>query len=104
MLINRNITVGSHRTSVRLEPVFWESLAEIAEREGTTIDGLCTDIDQGAGPLSRTAAIRVFVTGYYARLHASAALQAPHTAVAAWSGADSKDIPAVQPAARLAVG
>lgn len=103
MLINRNITVGGHRTSVRLEPSFWEGLAYIAEREGITVDGLCTDIDRGAGGLSRTAAIRVFVTGYYARMRAGAALQAPHTAVAAWSTRPEDDAVDLQPASRFAV-
>lgn len=68
MLINRNITVGRHRTSIRLEPEFWERLATIAQRENVTIDELCTDIDRGAGGLSRTAAIRVFITDYCARV------------------------------------
>lgn len=64
MLINRNITVGRHRTSIRLEPEFWERLGSIAQRESLSIDQLCTEIDRGAGGLSRTAAIRVFITDY----------------------------------------
>lgn len=73
MLINRNITVDGHRTSIRLEPEFWGGLAEIAEREHQTIDQLCSDIDRGAGDLSRTAAIRIFITSYMARLKAQEA-------------------------------
>lgn len=67
MLINRNITVGGHRTSIRLEPEFWAGLADIAQRENATIDELCTEVDRGAGNLSRTAAIRVFITAYMVR-------------------------------------
>ena len=52
MLINRNITVNGHRTSVRLEPEFWAGLTDIAQREHLTIDQLCTEIDRGAGGLS----------------------------------------------------
>ncbi len=68
MLICRNITVGGHRTSIRLEPEFWGALAAIALREGQTIDQVCTEVDHGAGKLSRTAAIRVFITSYMVRL------------------------------------
>lgn len=67
MLVNRNITVDGHRTSIRLEPEFWAGLADIAQSEDLTIDQLCTEVDHGAGGLSRTAAIRVFITSYMAR-------------------------------------
>lgn len=68
MLVNRNITVNDHRTSIRLEPEFWAGLADIAQRERVTVDQLCTEVDRGAAELSRTAAIRVFVASYMARL------------------------------------
>ena len=68
MLINRNITVNGHRTSIRLEPEFWAGLTDIAQRENLTIDELCTEVDRDAGGLSRTAAIRVFITSYMVRL------------------------------------
>lgn len=68
MLINRNITVNGHRTSVRLEPEFWAGLTDIAKRENLTIDELCTEVDRSSGGLSRTAAIRVFITSYMVRL------------------------------------
>ncbi len=68
MLINKNITVGAHRTSIRLEPEIAAALADIAQREDLTVSQLCTEIDHGAGELSRTAAIRVFVVSYMTRL------------------------------------
>ena len=68
MLINQNIKVDDRRTSIRLEPEFWAALAAIAQREGQTIDQVCTEVDQAAGKLSRTAAIRVFITTYMLRL------------------------------------
>ena len=68
MLVNRNITVGSLRTSVRLEPEFWEALSEIARREQLSVDRLCTIIDANAGDLGRTAAIRVFIASYFAEI------------------------------------
>ena len=66
MLVNRNITVGSLRTSVRLEPEFWTALTEISAREKLDIDQLCTMIDGHLGELGRTAGIRVFIASYYA--------------------------------------
>lgn len=66
MLVNRNITVGSLRTSVRLEPEFWTALTEIAAREKLDVDQLCTIIDAHLGELGRTAGIRVFIASYYA--------------------------------------
>lgn len=77
MLINRNITVNGHRTSIRLEPEFWSAFADIAKREYITIDELCTEIDRGAGKLSRTAAVRVFTTCYMMRLTQQPAVQLP---------------------------
>ena len=66
MLVNRNITVGTLRTSVRLEPEFWTALTDIAAREKVTVDQLCTVIDGHLGDMGRTAGIRVFVTSYFA--------------------------------------
>ncbi|MGE0256284.1 MAG: ribbon-helix-helix domain-containing protein [Alphaproteobacteria bacterium] len=65
MLINRNVTVGGRRTSLRLEPEFWDALADIATREGLTLDHLCSLIDSQRGGLSRTAAIRIYIVGYF---------------------------------------
>ncbi|MGB0571651.1 MAG: ribbon-helix-helix domain-containing protein [Alphaproteobacteria bacterium] len=77
MLVNRNITVGSLRTSVRLEPQFWEALPDIAAREQLTVDRLCTIIDANAGELGRTAAIRVFIASYFAEIRARESVSAP---------------------------
>lgn len=65
MLINRNVTVGGRRTSLRLEPEFWDALADIAGREGLSLDHLCGLIDSQRGGLSRTAAIRIYIVGYF---------------------------------------
>jgi predicted DNA-binding ribbon-helix-helix protein len=80
MLINRNITVGQLRTSVRLEPEFWDALAEISRRERVSIDRICTLVDGHTGDLGRTAAIRVFIASYFADLRERA--EAPVVEVA----------------------
>lgn len=71
MLVNRNITVGTLRTSVRLEPEFWAALTDISTRENMSIDQLCTLIDGHLGDMGRTAAIRVFIASYFAADQAS---------------------------------
>ena len=32
-LVNRNVTIGRRRTSLRLEPAMWDALEEICRRE-----------------------------------------------------------------------
>lgn len=65
MLVSRNVTIGTLRTSMRLEPEFWNALAEIARREKLTLDALCTRVDAGRGDHSRTAAMRLFAVAYF---------------------------------------
>ncbi len=65
-LLSRNVTVGKRRTSVRLEPEMWDSLKDIARREGCSIHDVCTLVDLRKNPrTSLTAAIRVFLMLYY---------------------------------------
>ena len=75
-LVIRNIVVAGHRTSVRLEPVMWDALHEIARRRGLTLHALVTEIDQHRSASSLTAAIRVYIVDYY-RAAAMPAAPAP---------------------------
>ena len=45
-LINRNVTVGGRRTSMRLEPPMWEALQQVCHREGKPLNRLVTDIER----------------------------------------------------------
>ncbi|HWD57809.1 MAG TPA: ribbon-helix-helix domain-containing protein [Stellaceae bacterium] len=63
----RNVVVAGHRTSVRLEPLMWDALREIAGARGVLLNDLVTEIDQGREALSLTAAIRVFIVEFYRR-------------------------------------
>lgn len=64
-LKRRNIIVGDKKTSVLLEPLFWEQLHDIAEKQGYHVNDLCTFIDNRKNDDSSLAsAIRVFVTAY----------------------------------------
>ncbi|HXE17257.1 MAG TPA: ribbon-helix-helix domain-containing protein [Stellaceae bacterium] len=64
-LINRNVTVAGHRTSVRLEAAMWDALHHVCERERRTINDLVTQIAREQIESSLTAAIRVYVMNYF---------------------------------------
>jgi len=64
-LVNGNVTVAGRRTSIRLEPPMWEALHQICRREGKALNELVTEIDRGRAASSLTAAIRVYLLGYF---------------------------------------
>ncbi len=65
-LLSRNVTVSKRRTSIRLEPEMWDSLKDIARREGCSIHDVCTLVNlRKNARTSLTAAIRVFLMLYY---------------------------------------
>ena len=43
--IKRSVEIAGHKTSISLEPVFWEMLREAAVDEGTPINALVARID-----------------------------------------------------------
>src|SRR5438105_13165713 len=64
-LVIHNVVVAGHRTSVRLEPVMWEALQEIARQQQTNTNQLVTEIDRQRNASSLTAAIRVYIVDFY---------------------------------------
>jgi len=64
-LVNRNVTVAGHRTSIRLEPAMWDALRQICEREHKPCNELVTEIDRQRAESSLTAAIRVYLLRYF---------------------------------------
>ena len=60
MIKKRSVDIAGHRTSVSLEPPFWDALTEIAKRRGISINQLIAQVDKERdGNLS--SALRVFV-------------------------------------------
>ena len=56
----RSVSIRGHRTSLSLEDGFWQELARIAQRRGTSVASLITEIDNSrSGGLS--SAVRLFV-------------------------------------------
>ncbi len=64
-LVNRNVTVAGHRTSMRLEPSMWEALEEICRREERTVHEVCTEVDSRRHESTLTAALRAFIVIYF---------------------------------------
>lgn len=57
-----SLTLRGHRTSVSLEPEFWEAFRSIARDRGVPINELAAQIDKGRGTdRGLASAIRVFV-------------------------------------------
>lgn len=64
-LVNRNINATAGRTSMRLEPEFWDALHEICQRESLVQAELIREIEQNASAVSRTSAVRVHILQYF---------------------------------------
>ena len=43
--VKRSVTIAGHQTAVSLEPIFWQALRAVAEREGLPVNALIARID-----------------------------------------------------------
>jgi predicted DNA-binding ribbon-helix-helix protein len=59
--VKRSVTVAGHRTSLSLEPEFWEALKRIAQGDARTVSGLIGEIDAARGRRNLSSAVRVFI-------------------------------------------
>lgn len=60
--VKRSLTLRGHRTSVSLEPEFWDAFRALARAEGLPLNELAARIDEGRGTdRGLASAIRVFV-------------------------------------------
>ncbi|HFC05641.1 MAG TPA: aryl-sulfate sulfotransferase [Rhizobiales bacterium] len=57
----RSITIAGHRTSLSLEPEFWDALKQLAKSKNLAIAQLITQIDATRGNRNLSSACRVFV-------------------------------------------
>lgn len=60
-LLKRSVTIAGHRTSISLEPEFWEALRELASARGQSLQALVAAIDADRNGRNLSSAIRVFV-------------------------------------------
>ncbi|MCB2049564.1 MAG: ribbon-helix-helix domain-containing protein [Novosphingobium sp.] len=63
--VKRSVEIAGHKTSISLEPVFWDMLKERAELEGSPINALVALIDaqrlEAETPPGLASAIRVWL-------------------------------------------
>ena len=59
--LKRSLTIAGHRTSLSMEPEFWEALQSEAQRRNVPVAALVSEIDQSRGPRNLSSAIRVWL-------------------------------------------
>ena len=60
VLVKRSFTIAGHRTSVALEPEFWQALGALAAGRGLVLSALVAEIDVARDPARPLAsALRV---------------------------------------------
>jgi len=64
-LVNRNVTVAGHRTSIRLEATMWDALQQVCREREKSLTALVTEIAAARVESSLTAAIRVYLVSYF---------------------------------------
>ena len=60
-MLKRSLTIAGHRTSIALEPEFWEGLEALAQRRGLRLVALIEEIDRGRESPNLSSALRVAV-------------------------------------------
>jgi predicted DNA-binding ribbon-helix-helix protein len=67
----RSVEIAGHKTSISLEPLFWELLKQAAGAEGLPISALVARIDaeriKAPVPPGLASAIRLWLIGWLAR-------------------------------------
>jgi predicted DNA-binding ribbon-helix-helix protein len=63
--VKRSFTIGGHRTSISLEPLFWNALKEVAQRERLPLAKLVGTIDENRGESGLSSAVRIWLLTYY---------------------------------------
>lgn len=59
--IKRSVTIAGHRTSLSLEPEFWDALNTLADARNVSLAGLVAAIDEQRGRANLSSALRVAV-------------------------------------------
>lgn len=60
-LAKRSVTIAGHRTSLSLEPEFWQALKALARRDGRSLAATIAAIDEDRGERNLSSAVRVHV-------------------------------------------
>jgi predicted DNA-binding ribbon-helix-helix protein len=69
--IKRSFSIGGHRTSISLEPPFWNALKDVAARERMPLAKLVDDIDKNRDETGLSSAVRIWLLNYFQNRDAS---------------------------------
>ena len=63
----RSLTIAGHKTSLTLEPAFWEALKDVAQSRAQSIAALVAEIDAGRSPgiEGLSSCVRVFLLNHF---------------------------------------
>ena len=61
MLRKRSFSIAGHRTSVALEPEFWQGLESEAQEKSLSLAALVGQVDSGRGVRNLASALRVHI-------------------------------------------
>ena len=59
--LKRSLSIAGHRTSLSLEPEFWDALQKAAAASGCSAAALVAAIDQDRGSRNLSSAVRVWL-------------------------------------------
>jgi predicted DNA-binding ribbon-helix-helix protein len=59
--VKRSVRIAGHRTSLSLEPPFWEALKLAARQRGLSVSSLIVEIDEGRKQVNLSSAIRIYL-------------------------------------------
>jgi len=62
--VMHNVVVDGRRTTVRLEPVIWDALRDIARQKEVTVHDLVSDVNRRRTASSLSSGIRAYVVIY----------------------------------------
>ena len=69
--VKRSVEIAGHKTSISLEPLYWELLKQAASAEGLPINALVAQIDaeriQAPIPPGLAGAVRLWLVAWLAR-------------------------------------
>ncbi len=59
--LKRSVRIAGHRTSLSVEPQFWEALAAIARRRKASLATIIAEIDGRRGDTNLSSAVRLYI-------------------------------------------
>ena len=64
-MLKRSLTIAGHRTSIALEPEFWDAVEALAVARALPLAALIREIDENREAPNLSSAVRVAVLEWY---------------------------------------